>query len=112
MSELRLNSKLRVQALIRSCAARDVFAAVVTSGDPDRGAVLVKLNLFAEGCQVLVQGRTVDGVVHWRLGTGPAPVPEVEADAFIDRQRTYDEDLWVVELENPKAVFDLFVVED
>lgn len=110
MSSIRLNSKMRVQALIRSCAARDVFAAVVVSGDPDRGALLVKLNMFGDGCQVLTQDRTVDGEVQWRLGTGATPVSEAEADAYIDRQRQYDEDLWVVELEKPQAVFDLFVV--
>lgn len=100
MSEPRLKTKLFVQALIRQCMVENVFAAVVAKGDEDAGAVLVKLNMFEKGCMVLTQVRTADGRAAWMRGTGEAPVPEADADAYVARQRGYDEDLWVVEIED------------
>lgn len=104
MTETRLKAKLWVQALIRRCAVEDIMAAVVRSGDADAGAVLVKLNrLSAGGCTVFSQARDGTGAAGWLRATGAEPVPEAMADAYIARQVGYDEDLWVVEIEDPQG---------
>lgn len=101
MTEARLKARLWVQALIRRCMTEDIFAAVVRAGDHDAGAVLVKLNrLDAGGCTVFTQIRDRDGQAAWLRGTGPEPVSEATADDYIARQLRYDEDLWVVEIED------------
>ena len=100
MSEANLKSKIWVQALIRQCDVNGASAMVVYKGDEDAGAVLVKINTLGQGCMVLSQVRTGEGQKAWMRATGEDWVDEAVADAYIERQRTYDEDLWVIEIED------------
>lgn len=95
-----VKAKLLVDACLRASNARGVPAFVVRRGYEEAGAVLLKLNRFGDGCTVLVQMRTTDGALAWTRGTGPYPVPEAEADAYIERQVRTDPDAWVVEFED------------
>jgi len=95
-----IKAKLLVDACLRASNARGVPAFVVRHGYDEAGAVLLKLNRFGDGCTVLIQMRTPDGELAWMRGTGPYPVPEAEADAYIARQIRTDPDAWVVEFED------------
>ncbi len=100
MDEPRLRSKLLVQAGVRLCSERGVAATVARRGDPDAGAVYVKLNLFERGCAVLNRARTGEGRMAWLRATGDAPVAEAEADAWLEREAGRDPDIWVLEVED------------
>jgi len=95
-----LTTALWVTAQIRLCDRNFKPATVVRRGDPDAGAVLLKVNRFDKGCIVWTQTTTMDGESAWMRGTGPAAVPEAEADAYVGRQVGYDSDLWVLEIED------------
>ncbi len=96
----RLKSGLLVKAGLRLCSRKGVPAAVVRRGDPDAGALYVKLNALENGCIVLSQVQVENQRSAWLNATGDTPVSEAEADAYIERQTRYDPDLWVVEIED------------
>ena len=97
--EARLTTDLWVSAHRRAAAVEGVPMVVVRKGDRERGTVLLKINRLDGSCQVLTQIRHL-GQLAWSRGTGPDPVPEAEADRYIDRQTRFDSDLWVIEVED------------
>lgn len=94
----RLTSRFWVDAYIARLRLNDIPAFVVAHGDDTGGAVLVKLSTL-DGRAVLFQ-RSFDldsGARVWaELATGA----EVEVDAAVSRQRGFDPDLWVIEVED------------
>ena len=101
--ETRLKSAIWIKALIRRCDLAAIPVAVLARGDDDAGAILLKFNCRDTGCLVLSQARGRDGELFWMKAMGPAVVAETDADAYIERQRRRDPDLWVVEIENASA---------
>lgn len=99
MSEPRLKSKVWVAAFMRRCWAADVPALLVRRGEETAGAVLIKATDYRAGCVVYARGLTQDGAWGWRRASGPEPLTEPDADAYVDRQIGYDSDLWIVEVE-------------
>lgn len=101
----RLRTEIKAQGWIRRAQAQGLMATVVRRGDADAGALFLKLNRFKDGCEVLAGTYAPDGAPAWFKATGPEPVAEKEADAYLARQAGYDSDLWVVEIEDPKGQF-------
>jgi hypothetical protein len=100
MTEARLKTEIWVQACVRRGNADGIAVTVIHKGDPARGSVIVKLNRFAQGCIVLAETRDEEGGRAWIRGTGPEPVAEQAADEYVTRNRRYDPDLWVIEVED------------
>ena len=111
--EARLKTSIQVMALVRRCDIRAIGVAVTARGDPDSGAMLVKLCGRDRTAAVLAQARRADGTLGWLRATGAEPVAEAEADAYIARQRNRDPDLWVVEVETaaPDNILDDGIIE-
>ncbi|WP_158931482.1 DUF1491 family protein [Acidisphaera sp. S103] len=96
----RVKAGLWVSMALRMGNADGRFGAVIRKGDPDAGGVLVVLR-GREGLSVLSQLRSAEGELAWMRATGPAPVDDATADAYIARQVKFDPDLWVIEFEAP-----------
>lgn len=89
-----------MKAYIRRCAAGGAAAFVVRRGDDSAGTVLIKLNLLDGTASVLSPARNGLGEAIWLRATGPEPVEDSVAEAYIERQRGFDPDIWVVEVED------------
>lgn len=100
MAEPRVKAKLWVQMALRMGDIDGRPGAVLRSGDPDAGGVLVVLR-GREGVSVLSQVRAGQGDVSWMRSTGAAAVAQDVADAYVARQVGRDPDLWVLEFEAP-----------
>ena len=102
-----LTTGIWVSAQVRICDRDFIPATVVRRGDPDAGTVLLKLNRFEDGVTVYTQASTMNDEPTWSRGTGPKPVSEAEADAYIERQVKYDPDVWVLEIEDRRGEYKL-----
>ncbi len=100
-----LTTGLWVSAQVRICDLNFIPATIVRKGDPDVGTVLVKVNRFEQGVTVFAQASTIDDAPAWSRGSGPKPVTEAEADAYIARQVGRDPDVWVLEIEDRKSAY-------
>jgi hypothetical protein len=100
----RVLTQIWVQAQIRICDIRNIPIYVRHKGDPDAGAVLVKLNGFTEGSIILTQVTGADRS-EWMRAMGEVPVPDSDAEAYIERQLKWDADLWVLEIEDLKGEY-------
>ena len=100
MSEPRIKAGIWVSMALRMGNSGGRFGAVLRKGDPDAGGVLVVLR-HNKDVSVLSQMRSGAGELAWMRATGPAPVDDATADAYIARQVKFDPDLWVLEFEAP-----------
>ena len=100
MEPARLRARLWIDACLTVCRAEAVPATVLAKGDSDAGSVLLKWRPPEGKGSVLAPMTNLDGDRIWRPATGAEPVPESDCDAYWQRQRDRDPDLWVLEIES------------
>ena len=66
---------------------------------------ILRINRLDGTSVVLSPATRADGARSWQRLTGPAPVPDADADKAIQRQLKFDQDLWVVEVEDRQGRF-------
>lgn len=105
--EPSLRVEIWIKAQVRLCDLAMTPAYVRRRGDPDAGAVILKLDRLDGTSEIFVQARTGDGVRAWTRGAGGGPVLDSEAETYIARQLKFDPDIWVLEIEDPARRYEL-----
>ncbi len=94
----RLTAEFWVSAYLRRLQLSDIPAFVTSKGDATAGAVLVKLNsLDGQAC---CYQRSFDLMSGERAWVVLAQGVEADVDAALAKQRSFDPDLWVIEVED------------
>jgi hypothetical protein len=103
---MRIKSELWVKAYVRRMAGQGAFATLVARGDDDFGAVLVLMR-HQDGTAALFGpapthgGPGIEAFERRFIRLHAAPVvSDAEAGMILDRQRRFDADAWVVEVED------------
>ena len=94
----RLTSEIWVAAYLTRCRLATIPAFIVKKGDQTAGAVIIKLNTL-DGQAVCYQ-RSFDLMSGERRWIVLAEGDEADVDASIAKQRGFDPDLWVIEVED------------
>ena len=96
----RLTAEFWVHAYLRRLNIANIPAFVVHKGDMTAGAVLVKSNPLDGRAKLFHRTYDGDGQRVWTvLDEGLEPA----MDEIIARQRRFDPDLWVIEVEDQKG---------
>ena len=95
---MRLTADIWVSAYLTRLRLIDVPAFVVKRGDSTAGAVLVKLNtLDGQACCYQRSCVLLTGDRKWIVLVEGL---EADVDASITKQRSFDPDLWIIEVED------------
>lgn len=97
----RLTASLWVAAYLARLAQEGIYAHVARKGDETAGAVAVKVARMDGRASFFTRAFGPDGDRVWQAQLEAAPEPEV--DEALARQRRYDPDLWIIEVEDPRG---------
>ena len=95
---MRLASGVWVSAYLTRLRLADIPAFVVARGDETAGAVLVKLNTLDGNAKAFQ--RSFDMMTGERTWMVLAEGTEQDVDISVAKQRSFDSDLWVIEVED------------
>lgn len=101
---MRVKSEIWVAAYLRRCQAKTVPAVIVRRGDAAAGAIFISVDRL-DGT-VCLYGPAPAGLAggdtdrRWVRCLGAGPVASAEASIYLAQQRKFDEDLWIIEIED------------
>lgn len=104
---MAVRTEIWVKAHLRRCFAAGLTGVVARRGADEAGAVFVKVTRGADAVLLFGSppGPAYDdhGRRRWVMPLGPEPVAAEAVDAFLSRQTSFDPDLWVLDIDDPKG---------
>lgn len=91
----RLSARVWTSALLRRVHAGGGFGVVLHRGDDVAGSVVI-VHRHGRIVRALQRRLSDDGSYQWSIAAAQESV-----DAWVAKQRGYDPDLWVIELDTP-----------
>ncbi|HZJ11664.1 MAG TPA: DUF1491 family protein [Methyloceanibacter sp.] len=101
---MRVKSEIWVRAYLRRCQAEAIPVVIVQRGDEAAGAIFICVDRL-DGT-VSLYGPAPAGMMEsetdrqWVDCFGSRPVSAAEANVYLARQRGFDPDLWIIEVED------------
>lgn len=107
MFEARLKSKFRLDAMIRKATDMGFAPYVMKTGFEDSGVIMVKIAKPSRTATLYIQQRDFDGHLQWKnpLGEMHEKLEESQIDAYIKRTSEFDDDCWVLEIDDMQDRF-------
>ncbi|MEM9059321.1 MAG: DUF1491 family protein [Pseudomonadota bacterium] len=97
----RLKTEIWVAAYLARLSQAGIFSHVAHKGNAEAGAVAVKLATMDGKASLFLRRYDEDFELRWQCEREAEP--EREIDEHLAKQRSFDRDLWVIEVEDPKG---------
>jgi hypothetical protein len=101
--DTRLPAHLEVSGLIRSVGADGGFGMVLSKGERDAGTILAVLVHNGADARIYERMPELDGTRKWTCTRRHDPEKPEEFQAYLDRRKAQDPDVWIVELDVSRA---------
>ncbi len=96
----RLAAGVEASALIRRVSSQGGFATLIAKGDAERGSLMLIVTTGGRHCAILERLPAGDGDYCWKI-SGPAESKAATVGQWLARRRSFDRDLWLIELDVP-----------
>lgn len=97
----RVTADFWIGAYLARLTQQGIFAHVAHKGDPTAGAIAIKVATMDRRASLFMRNYDGEGNRVW--STVKERADEREVDEYVARQRGFDRDLWVIEVEDPKG---------
>ncbi|MBX2804740.1 MAG: DUF1491 family protein [Hyphomicrobiales bacterium] len=101
---MRVKAQIWISAYIRRLGSEFIPAVIARKGDPDAGAIYIKIATLDGQARIL---RPAMAGLHdaatdrsWSMAFEGNSVDERQADEYLARQTKFDSDMWVIEIED------------
>ncbi|HEY0626084.1 MAG TPA: DUF1491 family protein [Allosphingosinicella sp.] len=101
--EPRLATSIFVSGLIRRAESEGGTGMVLAKGDETAGAILIILNEKGRKQRILERVLQPGGQYLWQDNIGQDIDNDAEISALLARRRSFDPDLWLIELDVASA---------
>lgn len=101
---MRVKTEVFIRAYLRVCQAQGVSVVIARRGDESAGAIFIRIDSLDGG--ISLYGPAPSGSAgsetdrRWVSCFGSRRAAREEADRYLDRQLKFDQDLWIIDVED------------